>query len=190
MLAIFFTKAAFVTFGGAYAVLPYVAQVSVEDFKWLTDLQMIDGLALGESTPGPLIMVLAFVGFMAGYNSFNASLISGSLGLFVTTYYTFLPSFIFILVGAPWVEKTKENKTLTQVLSIVTAAITGVIFNLAIYLGKAILISSTSREVQWLPTLWLIISFVALQRFKVNLVLWIIISALAGVLYFLFANVW
>lgn len=107
-LSLFFSQAANVTFGGAYSVLPYVAQMSVEKFNWLTEFQMIDGLALGETTPGPLIMVLVFVGFMAGYNHFGSPLAMGSLALGVTTFYTFLPSFIFIFVGAPIIERTRE----------------------------------------------------------------------------------
>ncbi len=119
-LSFFFTQAAFVTFGGAYAVLPYVAQVSVEKFHWLTNLQMIDGLALGETTPGPLIMVLVFVGFMAGYHHFGGSLAMGSLGILTTTYYTFLPCFLFIFAGAPVIEQTQGNKRVKEMLELVT----------------------------------------------------------------------
>jgi len=133
-LSVFFTQAAFVTFGGTYAVLPYVAQVSVEKFNWLTNLQMIDGLALGETTPGPLIMVLVFVGFMAGHNHFDSSLAMGTLGLVTTTFYTFLPCFLFILIGAPIIERTQENKRVKEILALVTAAVVGVILNLTIYL--------------------------------------------------------
>jgi chromate transporter len=183
-LITFFSKAAVITFGGAYAVLPYVAETSVEKFHWLTDLQMVDGLAMGESTPGPLIMVLAFVGFMAGYNQFHSSILAASLSLGVTTYYTFLPSFIFILAGAPWVERTKESKTLRRVFSIVTASITGVILNLTLYLGEAVLFSKTSNEWQWLSIAWMVVTFAALYYNKVNLVLWIGISAMAGVLHY------
>ncbi len=132
-LSLFFTKAALVTFGGAYAVLPYVAQVSVEKLHWLSNYQMMDGLALGETTPGPLIIVLAFVGFMGGYNHFGGSLLMGTLGLCATTFYTFLPCFLFILAGAPLIERTQENKQVKQILSIVTAAVVGVVLNLTIY---------------------------------------------------------
>ncbi|MBK8634613.1 MAG: chromate transporter [Saprospiraceae bacterium] len=138
-MVVFFTKASLVTFGGAYAVLPYVAQVSVEKFNWLTNLQMIDGLALGETTPGPLIMVLVFVGFMAGHNHFGNSLLMGSLGLITTTFYIFLPCFLFIFAGAPIIERTQENKMVKEILSLVTAAVVGVILNLTIYLGQAVL---------------------------------------------------
>jgi chromate transporter len=182
MLITFFSKAAVVTFGGAYAVLPYVAKTSVEKFHWLTDLQMVDGLALGESTPGPLIMVLAFVGFMAGYNHFQGSLAAASLSLGLTTYYTFLPSFIFILAGAPLVERSKESKTLRRVFSLVSASITGVILNLTLYLAEAVLFAKASGELQWLSIGWMAITFAALHYYKLNLVLWIAISAFAGVL--------
>lgn len=180
-LSIFFTQAAFVTFGGAYAVLPYVAQVSVEKFQWLSSAQMMDGLALGETTPGPLIMVLAFVGFMAAYHQFGFSLLAGSVGLLTTTWYTFLPSFIFILVGAPFIEQTRDNKKLVQVLSLVTAAVAGVMLNLAIYLSKAVV---WPEAFDVFAAVWIIISFVALEKFRLNMILWLLISALAGWIYY------
>jgi chromate transporter len=180
----FFTKAALVTFGGAYAVLPYVAQVSVEKFHWLNEFQMIDGLALGETTPGPLIMVLVFVGFMAGYNVTSGSLLAGTLGLLATTYYTFLPSLTFIFIGAPFVEKTKENARLRQILGIVTAAVVGVVLNLTIYFGKAVLFAGTPGQLaDWFALIWLALSFVAMYHYKVNMIVWILISAVAGFLY-------
>lgn len=182
-LITFFTKAAFVTFGGAYAVLPYVAQESVEKFHWLSQFQMIDGMALGETTPGPLIMILVFVGFMAGYNH-SGSLLDGTLGLLTTTFYTFLPSFIFILVGAPVVERTQENEKLKSILSIVTAAVVGVVLNLTIYFGKAVLFpTGIATSPDLFSMAWLIVSFLALYRFKVNMIPWIGISALAGIAY-------
>jgi chromate transporter len=184
-LSTFFTKAALVTFGGAYAVLPYVAQESVEKFHWVNEYQMIDGLALGETTPGPLIMVLAFVGFMAGFNHGNASLMDGTLGLLTTTFYTFLPSFLFIFLGAPFVERTKENKKLKIILSIVSAAVVGVILNLTIYLGKAVLFPLGWASPDWFSLLWLAISFIALYRLKANMILWIIISAGYGLSIYL-----
>ena len=182
-LALFFTKSAFVTFGGAYAVLPYVAQVSVEQFHWLTNLQMIDGLALGETTPGPLIMVLAFVGFMAGHNHFENSVFMGTLGLIVTTFYTFLPCFLFIFIGAPIIERTQENTKIKQILSIVTAAVVGVILNLTVYLGKAVLFPKyfSFNGLDYCTLLWIIISFIALYKLKINTILWIGISAVFGI---------
>lgn len=186
-LSVFFTQAAFVTFGGAYAVLPYVAQVSVEKFNWLTNLQMIDGLALGETTPGPLIMVLVFVGFMAGHNHFGGSLAMGTLGLLTTTFYTFLPCFLFILVGAPIIERTQENKRVKEILALVTAAVVGVILNLTIYLGKAVIFPSSISfsELDYVTLGWTIISFIAMYRLKINMITWIGISAIFGLVYYL-----
>lgn len=185
VLSGFFTKAALITFGGAYAVLPYVAQESVEKFNWLTEYQMIDGLALGETTPGPLIMVLVFVGFMAGFNHGNGSIADGTLGLVTTAFYTFLPSFLFIFIGAPFVEKTKENVRFKLILSITTAGVVGVILNLTIYLGKAVLFPSGFSSIDWFALFWLVISLIVLFRVKVNMIMWIAISALAGLGYYL-----
>lgn len=187
-LYLFFSKAAFVTFGGAYAVLPYVAQFSVENLKWLTDLQMIDGLALGETTPGPLVMVLAFVGFMAGYNYFDSSILMGSLGLIATVYFTFLPCFYFIFAGAPLIERTQENNKLKTSLSIVTAAVVGIILNLTIYFGKAVIFpNGVSVQNFDIPSfIWILISLIALYKYKVNVILWIVISAVFGLVYYLF----
>ena len=130
----FFTKAAFLTFGGAYAVLPYVYQASVEQFQWLTSTQILDGLALGEVTPGPLIMIVAFVGFLG---SFKQELLgienlfwAGALGAIVATWFTFLPSFMFILLGAPLVEMSKQYDKLNQILKFITASVIGMILHL------------------------------------------------------------
>lgn len=187
-LSIFFTKAALVTFGGAYAVLPYVAQVSVEKFHWLSSLQMIDGLALGETTPGPLIMVVAFVGFMAGYNHFGSSLAMGSLGLVATTFYTFLPCFLFIFIGAPVIERTQDNKKVKEILALVTAAVVGVVLNLTIYLGKVVIFPNTISltGIDYASLCWIIISFAAMYRFNVNMILWIVVSAVFGLARYFF----
>jgi chromate transporter len=186
-LSAFFTKAAMVTFGGAYAVLPYVAQVSVEKFHWLSNLQMMDGLAMGETTPGPLIMVLAFVGFMGAYNHYNFSLLHGALGLLTTVWFTFLPCFLFIFVGAPLIEKSQNNLKTKNLLSIISSAIVGVMLSLAIYLLKAVLFPSgfILESINWFNLFWIIISFVFLYRFKINMILWIVISALAGLGYYM-----
>ena len=181
----FFTQAALVTFGGAYAVLPYVAQVSVEKFNWLTEYQMIDGLALGETTPGPLIMVLVFVGFMAAYNHGSGSIVDGTCGLLTTAFYTFLPSFLFIFIGAPFVERTKENDKLRMILSIITAGVVGVVLNLTIYLGKAVIFPQGFKSLDWFAVVWLAISILAMYKFKLNMILWIAVSALAGLSYYL-----
>ncbi len=133
----FFTKAALLTFGGAYAVLPYVYQGAVENFQWLSGPQMIDGLALGETTPGPLIMVVAFVGFVGGWNRAvlgpDALFLGAALAASVVTFFTFLPSFMFILAGGPLVESTHGKLGFTAPLSAITAAVVGVILNLALF---------------------------------------------------------
>jgi chromate transporter len=139
----FFTKAALVTFGGAYAVLPYVYQGAVEHHHWLTGPQMIDGLALGETTPGPLIMVVAFVGFVGGWAKQvlgpDALFLGGALAATVVTFFTFLPSFVFILAGGPAVEATHGRLGFTAPLSAITAAVVGVIVNLALFFGYHVL---------------------------------------------------
>jgi chromate transporter len=186
-LCLFFTKAALVTFGGAYSVLPYVAQISVEKFHWLNSSQMMDGLALGETTPGPLIMVLAFVGFMGGFNQYNHSLLFGTIGLFATVWFTFLPCFLFILIGAPIIESTQNNLKIKSLMSIISAAVVGVILNLTVYLSKAVLFFQTMSflSINWFNLVWVCLSLIALYRFKINMIAWIGISALAGLGYYL-----
>jgi len=185
-VTLFFTQSAWITFGGAYAVLPYVAEVSVEKFNWLTNLQMMDGLALGESTPGPLIMVLAFVGFMAGYHHFGHSLVMGSLGLLTTTFYTFLPSFLFIFVGAPIIERTQNNQHIKNGMSFVTSAVVGVMMNLILYLGKAIVLKGqwSFSNIQYPTAAWILISIFSLYRFKIGIIPWIGLSALYGLVMY------
>ncbi len=178
-LCLFFTRAALVTFGGAYAVLPYVAQVAVEKFHWLTAFQMVDGLALGETTPGPLIMVLAFVGFMAGWNQYGGSIFAATIGLTATTFYTFLPSFLFILAGAPLIERTQTNGGLKNLLALVTCAVVGVILNLAVYLFQAVIFQGKNVPDFW-AFAWVLVSLVALYRFKINMIWWILVSAVFG----------
>jgi chromate transporter len=133
----FFTKAALLTFGGAYAVLPYVYQAAVEDYQWVSATHMIDGLALGETTPGPLIMIVAFVGFLGGWTKEvlgpDARLAAAVIGACVATFFTFLPSFLFILAGGPLVERTRDEVRLTAPLTAITAAVVGVIVNLAVF---------------------------------------------------------
>ncbi len=139
----FFTKAALLTFGGAYAVLPYVYQGAVEHHQWLTGPQMIDGLALGETTPGPLIMVVAFVAFLGGWSREvlgpEALFLGGALAATVVTFFTFLPSFIFILAGGPLVEATHGRLGFTAPLTAITAAVVGVILNLALFFAYHVL---------------------------------------------------
>jgi chromate transporter len=181
-LIVFFTQAALVTFGGAYSVLPYVAQFSVEKLNWLSKAQMIDGLALGETTPGPLIMVLVFVGFLAGYNHFEGSLWYGTLGLLATTFYTFLPCFLFIFVGAPIIEKTQHNQKIKGVLAIVTAAVVGVVLNLTVYFAQAVVLPKglIISQIDYISLIWVLVSVVAMYRFKIGMISWIGVSALFG----------
>ena len=176
----FFTVSALVTFGGAYAVLAYVTQaVTTAPFNWITPTQAVDGLALAETTPGPLIMVLQFVGFMAGWNNpadGMSPLTSGINGALITTYTTFLTSFLFIFLGAPYIEKLRGNKMLTGALSGVTAAVVGVILNLALVFGAAVIFpNGFTGNVNWFAFLMSIAAFVALFKFKID-VLWVILA--------------
>ena len=170
-MAGFFTRAALVTFGGAYAVLPYVFQGAVEQHGWLTAPQMIDGLALGETTPGPLIMVVSFVGFVGGWTKAvlgpDALWLGGALAAVVVTWFTFLPSFIFILAGGPLVEGTQRMPRLQGALAAITAAAVGVILSLALAFGAQVLWAQ--GQFQPLPALMAAAATVALLRFKVGL---------------------
>jgi chromate transporter len=187
----FFTKAALLTFGGAYAVLPYVNQAAVEHYQWLTTPQMMDGLALGETTPGPLIMVVAFVGFVAGWGKAVLgpdSIAAGAvLAACVATWFTFLPSFIFILAGGPWVESTRGNLRLTAPLAAVTAAVVGVIANLALFFIAAVAYPSAASGAfgaapDWIALLLVMASVVALWRLEWGVIRVIGAAALAGLL--------
>ncbi len=146
-LAELMTKAAFVTFGGAYAVLPYIADASVNLYGWLSADDMLNGLALAESTPGPLILVLQYVGFYAGWNGGAADPATAAVaGAFLATYCTFLPSFLFILAGAPYVEGLHANKAVSAALAAITAAVVGVILNLAVFLGQEVFLPKTGPD--------------------------------------------
>ena len=176
----FFTKAALVTFGGAYAVLPYVYQGGVEHYQWLTGTQMIDGLALGETTPGPLIMVVAFVGFVGGWTKQvfgpDAILLAGIAGASVATLFTFLPSFLFILLGGPAVEATRNDIKFTAPLTGITAAVVGVVLNLALFFAWHVLWPQATDEnpfagrFDWFSLLISIGAFIALWRFKLGII--------------------
>ena len=188
----FFTKAALVTFGGAYAVLPYVVQGGVEQYQWLTATQMIDGLALGETTPGPLIMVVAFVGFVGAWTHeiFGASSLvsAGIAGAAVATFFTFLPSFVFILLGAPAVERTRGDIKFTAPLTGITAAVVGVILNLALFFAYHVLWpagfdAGVFANFQWFSALIGIAAFVALWRFKAGIIPVVLACGVAGLLY-------
>jgi len=187
----FFTKAALVTFGGAYAVLPYVYQGGVENYAWLSGTQMIDGLALGETTPGPLIMVVAFVGFVGGWTKeiFGPEMLAlaGAAGAGIATLFTFLPSFLFILLGGPAVEATRHDIKFTAPLTGITAAVVGVILNLAVFFAYHVLWPQGFDEpFEWLSLLIGIAAFIALFRFKVGIVSVIVVSAAVGLGYSLF----
>jgi chromate transporter len=180
----FFTKAALLTFGGAYAVLPYVYQGGVEQHAWLTGTQMIDGLALGETTPGPLIMIVAFVGFVGGWTKdiFGPELqpLAGMAGAAVATLFTFLPSFLFIFLGGPSVEATRHDMKFTAPLTGITAAVVGVIVNLACFFAYHVLWpQGLDGAFDWLSGLIGISAFIALFRFKIGIVP--VIAACAGI---------
>ncbi|KAB0488678.1 chromate transporter [Pseudomonas reinekei] len=167
----FFTKAALLTFGGAYAVLPYVYQGAVSHYGWLTPTQMIDGLALGETTPGPLIMVVAFVGFIGGYvlHVFgpDQAFVAGAVAATLVTWFTFLPSFLFILVGGPLVESTHNELKFTAPLTAITAAVVGVILNLACFFGYHVLWpKGFDNPLDWPSLLIAVAAAIALFRFK------------------------
>ncbi|MBA2658450.1 MAG: chromate efflux transporter [Nitrosospira sp.] len=171
----FFTKAALLTFGGAYAVLPYVYQGAVEHYQWLTPIQMIDGLALGETTPGPLIMVVTFVGFVAGWVKEalgpNAIFASAFIASAIATFFTFLPSFVFILIGGPFIETTHGNLKLTAPLTAITAAVVGVIVNLALFFAYHVFWpDGLSTPVNWFSVLLATVAAIALFRFKVGVI--------------------
>jgi chromate transporter len=170
----FFTKAALLTFGGAYAVLPYVYQGAVESYQWLTATQMIDGLALGETTPGPLIMVVAFVGFVGAWSlqlmGSDAMFIAGAAGATIATFFTFLPSFLFILIGGPLVESTRGDIAFTAPLTAITAAVVGVILNLAVFFAYHVLWpDGFDGRFEWLSALIGIAAFLALWRYKIGI---------------------
>lgn len=184
----FFTKAALVTFGGAYAVLPYVYQGGVEQYAWLTGVQMVDGLALGETTPGPLIMVVAFVGFVGGWSKelFGPDMlfIAGVAGASVATLYTFLPSFLFILLGGPVVEATRGDIKFTAPLTGITAAVVGVILNLATFFAYHVLWpQGFESSFEWFSALIGIAALLALFKYKLGIVQVIAGSAVIGLVY-------
>jgi chromate transporter len=190
-LAWLFTKAAFLTFGGAYAVLPYVVQASVDTFHWLTPAQMIDGLALGETTPGPLIMIVAFVGYLAAHSAevFGSQLfLAGCAGALVATFFTFLPSFLFILAGGPLVEATHGNRAFTAPLTGITAAVVGVIVNLALFFAWHVFWPSGHIASPDYPSLLIFAAgVIALFRFKAGVIPLIASCGIAGLLLRLLA---
>ena len=189
----FFSLMAVVTFGGAYAVLAYVAQAAVESFGWLAPGEMVDGLGLAETTPGPLILVLQFVGFIAAFRAPGvlSPLLAGSLGALLTTWVTFAPCFFWIFLGAPYIEALRENRALSAALSAITAAVVGVVLNLAVWFALHV-VFGTVREVglgmdipvfsslDWRAALLAAAAMIAMLRFKVGMLPTLVGSALAG----------
>ena len=200
---LFFSQTAVVTFGGAYAVLAYIAQQAVEVFGWLQPGEMLDGLGMAETTPGPLVQVVQFVGFMGAYrNPADFSpMVSGILGSIVTTWVTFVPCFIWIFLGAPFIEYWRNNKSLTTALSGITAAVVGVILNLAVwfaiqtlfgvvseqYLGPIRLLIPDWQTLDVAALLIAVVAFVGLFRWQWSMVRTLGISAVAGIAYYLLA---
>ncbi|BAU47773.1 chromate transporter [Sulfurifustis variabilis] len=184
-IAWFFTKAALVTFGGAYAVLPYVYQHGVEINGWLSAHQMIDGLALGETTPGPLIKIVTFVGLLGGWQQAGLGpdllVLAGILGGLVATFYTYLPSFLFILIGGPLVESTRGELHFTAPLTGITAAVVGVIVNLAVFFAYHVFWpEGLDGRFEWFSAAIGVAAFIALWRYKVGIIPVIGACAAAG----------
>ncbi|MDP1606649.1 MAG: chromate efflux transporter [Rhodocyclaceae bacterium] len=184
----FFTKAAFLSIGGAYAVLPYVYQGAVEHFAWLTGPQLMDGMALGETTPGPLIKFVTWIGYIGAAGSTNL-LAAGLAGAAVATFFTFLPSFWFIIAGGPLVEATRGELKFTAPLTAITAAVVGVILNLAVFFAwhtfwpQAVEAAPFSGTFEWLPVVVALASFVALWKYKADIMKVIGVCALLGLAY-------
>ncbi|MBU2293520.1 MAG: chromate efflux transporter [Gammaproteobacteria bacterium] len=189
-MAWFFTKAALLTFGGAYAVLPYVYQGAIGHYGWLTPTQMIDGLALGETTPGPLIMVVAFVAFVGAYLQpvfgGDSGFVSGAVAAALVTWFTFLPSFLFILAGGPLVESTHGELKFTAPLTAITAAVVGVILNLALFFAYHVLWpQGFGGSFDWPSALLAVAAALALLRFKRGVMEVLLVSAVAGLAVYL-----
>lgn len=191
-MAWFFTKAALLTFGGAYAVLPYVYQGAVDQFNWATSAQMMDGLALGETTPGPLIMVVAFVAFLGGWAKQvlgpESLFLGAALAAIVVTWFTFLPSFLFILAGGPLVETTHNNLKFTAPLTAITASVVGVIASLALFFivhiaFKTHVVGNILEKLDYFSIIVGIAAAIALIRFKIGVIPVLIASALCGLAY-------
>jgi chromate transporter len=183
--AFFFTKAAFLTFGGAYSLLGYIAQAGVEQYHWLTSLQMMDGLGLAETTPGPLIMVVQFIGFLAGWNHSDTlgPFLGSVLGSLVATYFTFLPSFMFIFLGAPYIERLAGNTKMSAALSTITPAVVGVVLNLGVWFGTHVLFPASGFA--WFSAVLALVAFCLMQFYKVGIILIIAGSGGLGLLWYL-----
>jgi chromate transporter len=182
-MGVFFSKVSLLTFGGAYAILPYVSQVVVADWKWLTESQMIAGLGLAETTPGPLIMVLQFVGFTAAWQNPGtlSPLIAGTLGAAMTTWTTFLPAFVLVLTGAPFMERIRQMAVLRNALSGISAAVVGVMLNLAVWLGLHVFRPETESW-DW-TSLVLSVGFLVLfEKGKFSVPLGVLLAGVIGIL--------
>lgn len=195
-LAGFFSRMSVVTFGGAYAVLAYVAQEAVATYQWLSAPEMLDGLALAETTPGPLILVLQHVGFLAGFRAATGldPVLAGVIGAFITLWVTFAPSFLWIFAGAPYSERVRENRALSGALAAITAAVVGVIANLAIWFAMHVLFGRVDivelglmqlhvpdvQTIQWLPVVLSLGAIVVLIRFHVQVPVLLLLSGAAG----------
>ena len=198
-IAGFFSVMAVVTFGGAYAVLAYVAQEAVQNFGWLAPGEMLDGLGMAETTPGPLIMVTQFVGFMGAFRAPGTlpPLLAGTLGGLLTTWVTFAPCFLWIFLGAPFIERLRDNTILTAALSAITAAVVGVILNLAVWFGLHVVFSEVVEfsafglhidvpvlaSIDWLSALLILAAMVAIFRFKLGPVIVLAGCAAAGIVF-------
>ena len=200
-IAVFFSKMAVVTFGGAYAVLAYVAQEAVETYGWLKPGEMLDGLGMAETTPGPLIMVLQFVGFMGAFRDPGTlhPMVAGTLGGILATWVTFTPCFLWIFLGAPYIETIRGNKALSAALATITAAVVGVVLNLAVWFALHVLFAEVN-EVRWLgmkievpvpgsaniPSLILTLgAILAVFRFKIGMIPVLLACSALGILYYL-----
>ncbi len=181
---LFFSKAAMVTFGGAYAVLPYVAQQAVEKYGWLSAGQMLDGLALAETTPGPLIIVLQFVGFLGGYHHPGTlpPLLAATLGGLLTTWVTFLPCFLWIFLGAPYIEHLRSSERMTGALSTITAAVVGVVLNLAVWFAIKVLWPGDGG-IDWFAVVIAAIAFAGLSLWNWNVVGVVVGAGAVGLAY-------
>jgi chromate transporter len=181
---LFFSKAAVVTFGGAYAVLPYVAQQALFHYGWLRPGQMMDGLGLAETTPGPLIMVLQFVGFMGGWNQPGGltPIVAATAGALLTTWMTFVPCFLWIFLGAPYIERLRGNLRLSVALATITAAVVGVVLNLAVWFGTHALFP-TGAGVDWFALAISLVAFVGMIRWRWDIIPVVLGAGLLGLIY-------
>jgi chromate transporter len=181
---LFFSKAAVVTFGGAYAVLPYVAQQALFHYGWLQPGQMMDGLGLAETTPGPLIMVLQFVGFMGGWNHPGGltPIVAATAGALLTTWTTFVPCFLWIFLGGPYIERLRGNLQLTAALSAITAAVVGVVLNLAVWFGMHALFPG-GAAVDWFAVIVTLVAFLGLLRWRWGIIPVVLGAGALGLIY-------